>query len=377
MSVGLYDIDFMKYGPIPFNLEIMKLSRYYKQKREIVGMPTYYCPEKYSKFIVRKDFYDGTFPTIHNNIDYGGLAFTNNVYKPLDEKIELCKPDTYIYNRLLESNMMGMSSDQLAKYKAMLESNHIRLSLDGETIWNKWDKNLNIGKSIQTIMFHDFDLNCICGGAELMTDLANQYPLLYFGMKFPIQIFNGKDLLKWQNIRGRYFFSMRYNGIIDNEILVEYAANCNQHNSKVLEYNVTYGCSEENEFFSKVLPKIYRQIVFLRNREIKFLLIYDNSIFKNKKWLHFMRILQLYASAPIIGTDYQKSLKKNKDSLYNFYLSMYKNKQYEKVIYTKDQFTDILEDFKKINPELYNDFRCCLKPYLKGGELVYDDTRRN
>ena len=44
MSYGLYDAD-LPYYPIPFyNLELMKLSSYYKRKREIVGLSPNFSP---------------------------------------------------------------------------------------------------------------------------------------------------------------------------------------------------------------------------------------------------------------------------------------------------------------------------------------------
>ena len=38
MSVGLYDMDMKTYKQVPINLEMAKLSSYYKRKREIVAM---------------------------------------------------------------------------------------------------------------------------------------------------------------------------------------------------------------------------------------------------------------------------------------------------------------------------------------------------
>ena len=62
MSIGLFDLDMEKYCPVPFNLELMKLSSYYKKKREIVSLSPAFCPAMYTQFIVRKDYYDGSFP---------------------------------------------------------------------------------------------------------------------------------------------------------------------------------------------------------------------------------------------------------------------------------------------------------------------------
>ena len=32
MSIGLYDVDFMKYIHVPFNLDLMKLASFYKKQ---------------------------------------------------------------------------------------------------------------------------------------------------------------------------------------------------------------------------------------------------------------------------------------------------------------------------------------------------------
>ena len=83
MSVGLMDWDFSTYLLVPFNLEIMKLSTYYKKKREIVVLSKDFEPNYYTKFIYRKDYTDQLFPKglmTTGNVEYGGLAFSNNIY---------------------------------------------------------------------------------------------------------------------------------------------------------------------------------------------------------------------------------------------------------------------------------------------------------
>ena len=57
MSYGLYDGDLQFYPQVPFfNLELMKLSTYYKRKRELVTLSTNFKPQMYSHFIVRQDY---------------------------------------------------------------------------------------------------------------------------------------------------------------------------------------------------------------------------------------------------------------------------------------------------------------------------------
>ena len=63
MSIGLYDIDLITYFQVAFNLELMKLATYYKRKREIVQLSPIFQPERYTKFIMRKDYYDSNFPS--------------------------------------------------------------------------------------------------------------------------------------------------------------------------------------------------------------------------------------------------------------------------------------------------------------------------
>jgi len=97
MSVGLMDGDFTNYILVPFNLEVMKLSAYYKKKREIVVLAKEFEPEYYTKFIYRKDYTDQIYPKglmTTPNVEYGGLAFSNNIYIPLPREIEIMKPDT-------------------------------------------------------------------------------------------------------------------------------------------------------------------------------------------------------------------------------------------------------------------------------------------
>ena len=61
MSIGLYDDDFMRYAPVCFNLDLMKLSTYYKRKKEVVVLSPTLEPERYTHFIFRKDYNDGNF----------------------------------------------------------------------------------------------------------------------------------------------------------------------------------------------------------------------------------------------------------------------------------------------------------------------------
>ena len=62
-TIALYDADMHKYKQTVFNLELMKLSSYYKNKRQIVNHISKIEPTKYTQFIYRKDYNDGDFPS--------------------------------------------------------------------------------------------------------------------------------------------------------------------------------------------------------------------------------------------------------------------------------------------------------------------------
>ena len=58
---------------------------------EIVNLSPSFSPNMYNKFIYRKDYYDGIFPSEifkNNNIEYGGLAFNQENYVSLSEDME-------------------------------------------------------------------------------------------------------------------------------------------------------------------------------------------------------------------------------------------------------------------------------------------------
>ena len=99
MSIGLYDIDFMTYTYIPFNLDLMKISTYYKQKKEIVVLAPQLEPERYQQMFVVKDYDDENFDRhiLQPNVHYRGHAFSHENYIPLKEEVEIVRPDKYLY----------------------------------------------------------------------------------------------------------------------------------------------------------------------------------------------------------------------------------------------------------------------------------------
>ena len=163
MSVGIHDADLSTYKLVPFNLEVMKLSAYYKKQGEIVVLSPQFTPEKNTKFIYRKDYNDGLFPLnlMSPNVEYGGLAFSNNVYEPLPLEVERMRPDTSIYSRA-EPLILGAPGREREKKKIfqnMMTAEHCRLSLDGKTIWDEHPRQFKCLAAARNLMLHDYDLD--------------------------------------------------------------------------------------------------------------------------------------------------------------------------------------------------------------------------
>ena len=100
MSIGLFDGDLAVYKNVCFNLELMKMATYYRKKGEVVALTTTFSPDKYSRFIFRKDYDDGVYPPgvgKNKTIEYGGYAFTNGLYIPMEPKIENTYASPSIY----------------------------------------------------------------------------------------------------------------------------------------------------------------------------------------------------------------------------------------------------------------------------------------
>lgn len=105
MYIGLVDDDLREDYRYP-NLEIMKLSSYYKKNKDIVELVRDYRQyERYSKIILRKNLISNNLPTlflsrVRGKCEYGGYAFTNGIYVPMDDEIEKSLPDATIYDKI-------------------------------------------------------------------------------------------------------------------------------------------------------------------------------------------------------------------------------------------------------------------------------------
>ena len=298
--IGLYDADFASYIPVMFNLEIMRLSSYYKRRREVVLLMPELDVDRFSQVIVRKDYDDGNYDRkiFLPKVTYGGRAFSPKKYAPLSLIQEQTVPDATIYLRFQKKYSYNTSHNEL--FNTMMQAAHTRLSIDGATINPDYDKYIMKTKG-KTLILHDYDVAKIEGAAAAINDslkrLNTKMPKFIdakLGVKFPINIYNDNEFKEWIEIpASANFFTLQYNGQLSNDQLKNYVDQVTMRSYK-LNYNVTHGLSTENDFIENHLLKIFRQVSFLRTIHKQISLTFDDGFFIDKRWERLIKLFNGY-----------------------------------------------------------------------------------
>ena len=366
MSIGLYDVDMATYTLVPFNLELMKLSAYYKKKREIVILSPTLTPERHEKFFLRKDFDDGNFPMGLEkipNLEYGGYAFTDGAYISLPKEIEMMRPDTSLYENMEKTIMAAKGRDQRKIFRNMMEAEHCRISLDGKTIWEDYPKQFKFLKTARNLMFHDFDLGAIEGGFEevqrLLARARTDGWATRVGMKFPATAHNGQELLNWISLRpNSTFYSLRYDGVIDKDCFRDFVGILREkavYNQ--LDYCVTATSANQEEFLRKYIQQIFRQVVKARSYRVFFSLRYEENFFIDNRWEKVLDLFNFYHNSMkhLPQSVYFKKI--GKDTLFDFARATYDDLPfYYRRAMTKQEIRELFIFVREENPALFEDF---------------------
>ena len=384
-TISIYDADFFNYEHVIPNLECAKLYTYFHNHHEIAVLTPTLNPLPYTSCYIRKDYNDGLYPKEYflDNCVYGGRAFNPDHYEPLDLAIERTIPNMHLYDKY--QKYFGTAPRDPALYKRILNCAHIRLSTD-----EKLPKTLNQLKRIMStgrysgIIFHDYDLSRIEGAQDTIKELSlsrhyvgkpdeiNPYPI---GTKFPIQVNNSEDLRRWTEITFiPTLLLIQYNGLMTDTDVYNLCCS-NKRMAKQLYYNISEGCSSENEFLIQRLPKIYPQILFLRRQNIKILLKYDEELIVNPIVKKFIELLNCWLSfywfegyLPMTQT------------LYTFCRDtaryQYKTWTFKTVTVTVDEARDVFQFFRETNYEFFKMFYYWDAVIYEGGQFV-NEWRRN
>ena len=366
MSIGLYDQDMALYTLVPFNLELMKLSAYYKKKREVVILSPSFTPERHQKFFLRKDYDDGNFILgLENipNLEYGGYAFTKGTYAPLPEEIEIMHPDTSLYANMEKIIKASGRQEHKKIYQNMIEAEHCRLSLDGKTIWEDYPKQFKFLKTARNLMLHDFDLAAIDGGFEevqkLLARARTDGWATRVGMKFPPVISKGQDLLNWISLRpNSTFYSLRYDGVIDDDCFEDFIGICREKSIyKQLDYYVTASSRDEKEFVDKYIQSVFRQVVKSRSYRVFFTLKYEENFFFDSRWERVLDLFNFYHNSLRYKNQAIYYSKISNDTLYDFAKVSYSElPPWAKNEMTRQEMRELFAFVREKNPALFEDF---------------------
>lgn len=380
MSVGIMDADMSTYTLVPFNLEVMKLSAYYKKRGEIVVLSPSFTPEKNTKFIYRKDYNDGDFPSglmKSSNVEYGGLAFSNNVYVPLPMEIERMKPDPTIYAKMesVIKGAPGRERENKKIFQNMSTAEHCRLSLDGKTIWPDYGSQFKFLGNARNLMLHDYDLGTVEGSFEevkkILARARTDGWATKVGMKFPVQISDGQSLLNWSSLNSNStFYSLKYTGVIDDEPFNEWIGTCRQRAVySQMEYHVTAPWYDPNQFVIEMLPKIFRQVIISRSYRIFFTLKYDEDFFPDRRWEDVIRLFNYYHNSYSNEPQTRYYTMIANDTMFNFAKNCQeKPSAYYGEVFNINQIREIFAFVREYNYPLFKDFYECTAEKL-GGKL--------
>lgn len=389
MSIGLYDADIAQYTLLPFNLELMKISAYYKRKGEIVVLSPSFSPEKHKEFFFRKDYEDGNYPlgfSFASNVKFGGHAFSGDQYEALPIEIERMAPDTSIYS-IYEKEFLNFKIKKKIErqviFNSLINGEHCRLSLDGKTLWQEYPKQFRDLSHARSIILHDYNLNQIPGSLEeikkILTNARQGATATKIGMKFPVIVTTGKDLLDWSSFpASSFFYSLEYRGVIDEESFFDFISRPGAKTiSNQIDYYVTASSSDENDFIKNHLREIFRQAILSRSHRTFFTLKYEDNFFSNKKWEQVIELINLYQLSQL-GKKVDFISKLYEDTLYDFasHLPEIPNGYYNnKRTLTKQQIRDIFVFVREQFYPLFKDFyECNLKSLEEKG---YNDWRIN
>ena len=381
--VAIHDFDFFRYENVIPNLECAKLVAYYRNHRDITVLTPALNPEKYTKFIVRKEYDDGIYPRefFLPNCEYGGRAFNPEKYKPLAPEIEATVPDMHIYDNFI--NHFGKKKSELTQIKRILNCAHMRLAPDSQNLLSFETLNKQIDKHTTGIFLHDFDLASL-HPYDLIKALQDQrhfvtreginpYPV---GNKYPIRIYSPDELARWYSIVTiPNCFFLEYYGLMTDEVLYNLCLE-NRRMARQIYYDVAYGCSSENQFLIERAPKILIQALFLKKAGVRILLTYDEKFLVTKELQNFIKLLNY-----MIAFQWQEGFLPRKQTLFTLCRDhsrlQYTNWAFQTIKLSVEDNRAMFQYMRENNYELFKLFYEWDAVIFKGGRFVNEWTRNS
>jgi hypothetical protein len=256
-----------------------------------------------------------------------------------------------------------------------MTAEHCRLSLNGKTIWPDYPRQFKDLAMARNLMIHDYDLGAVDGSFEevrrILSLARRDGWATKIGMKFPVQINDGQSLLNWSSLNSNStFYSLRYNGVIDDDAFNEWIGMCRQRAIYTqMEYHITPSWYEANDFVERLLPKIFRQVIISRSYRIFFSLIYDEGFFPDRRWEAVIQLFNYYHSSLFNEVEAKYFQKISNDTLFDF-ASKTSDTPFAHYgeVFTRSQIRDIFAFVRQYHYPLFTDFYECTAEKL-GGKL--------
>ncbi len=93
------------------------------------------------------------------------------------------------------NDKFGITHTEQDNFTKIMNGAHIRLSLDGKTIWKDYMKPVELEHKTNSIFLHDNNLGAIPESIDIIKELTSRYTLTkgeydprLIGMKFPVQL---------------------------------------------------------------------------------------------------------------------------------------------------------------------------------------------
>jgi len=297
MSVGIYDADLSTQQTINFKIEILKLSAYYKRQREIVSMPNIFQPERYTLNFFYKDIETDELATelTQPNVFYGGRAFNHDHYVPLEKEIELCVPDTSIYERYVQNikDKQLLTQQKRWLWNTQISARHLRLSLDDKTVWSEYPKQLRSSTNRAATFIHDYNVPGVEGWNKELEKIHLEYPKSTFFFAYPPSFTSEEN---FANVLDMPYLSAWHkyhlNFLPSSYLSKDLAAKGIKLIIAPLEGSYT-----ENDFVMKQLPEIFYKGLFLKIHCKDFSLIYRDDFFPIEEPRILMKAVKIFVES--------------------------------------------------------------------------------
>lgn len=293
--IGLLDWDLTRWRqPTVFNIDLMKLAYYHKVHcHDIVQMERKFDSSMCTKVYIQKDYEDYDYPKkiIEDpKVQWGGLAISEGVYHPWDLEIEQCPADTSIYTIL--SNYYNRTEQSKLVYRNLMSADHIRLTLDGQTPFDGWERQLRASDDkVRHIIIHDNNLRAVKGLHDIITDIGTEYGRknVRIGFKFPLEVVTEDELWDW----GRFTKTPG----VSNFNVMKLMPDQLMDQLTIYKQQFTYYINSTfwtPQSFIEALPKILIQALFLSSRSLTILLKIDRKFNIDPMWFQFVDLFNSY-----------------------------------------------------------------------------------